>query len=953
MMNGPPLVCCSYGVSWSRGISRLVAARVNTMHAILILQFSAILCATESSWCLEELAYIMKCNDKRGLTVMPIFYDVAPSEVRKQEGEFGRGFAKQEVGNINKVESLRKALIDASEIAGWEPKNIANGSEHGARHGFDLPRENDMIEAIQYYPDHHDHDHSSLFLLELYDMKNILYTPNFYGLPCLQKLTLTKCSELQEIHSSLGCHTSVEYVSVFFCYKLKKFPKIIQMGKLKTLKIEYCNNTLEFPEIQSNMERLVKLSLRHVRIDVLLSSIGERCANLISLELVYCSSLNSIEVDFDGLKHLEVFTLYGLNQLKPRDQLCISWLVGKVGCGKDWYKSQPSIRLMEHVMSDTDSEDDVVWEESDNGNHTWVWYVSFGSLRHTAWWDETNNVLSFSINSSFSGFGVRLVARKNVCGPIETSTHSDEESYYTPKYWFLQDSAHALEISFKKVLRQKALITIMDDKFDMHDLVQEMGHYIVRGEYPNNPEKHSRVWKCEEIINMFFGDATMEKENDMIEAIQYYPDHHDHDHSSLFCKIVSNMKKLRYLSVTIPNKKYGGDGPNFLSNELRYMRWKNYPESPFPDTFQPMKLVDLKLSKSLQKELWKGYKHLPPLKVLELYDMKNILCTPNFYGLPCLQKLTLTKCSELQEIHSSLGCHTSVEYVSVFFCYKLKKFPKIVQMGKLETLKIEYCNNTLEFPEIQSNMERLVKLSLRHVRIDVLLSSIGERCANLISLELVYCSSLNSIEVDFDGLKHLEVFTLYGLNQLKPRDQLCISWLVGKGNAIEDHSMVLRLQGLEIAKEFVPPLVRRSKYTLKLPENWCNDFSGFLMCFVSKRKFLLWYHVNLRMEHVMSDTDSEDDVVWEESDNGNHTWVWYVSFGSLRHTAWWDETNNVLSFSINSSFSGFGVRLVARKNVCGPIETSTHSDEESYYTPKYWFLQDSAHALEISFKKVF
>nr|GEU73594.1 hypothetical protein [Tanacetum cinerariifolium] len=45
-----------------------------------------------------------------------------------------------------------------------------------------------------------------------------------------------------------------------------------------------------------------------------------------------------------------------------------------------------------------------------------------------------------------------------------------------------------------KVLIQKSLITIdLDEMFGMHDLIQEMRHYIVRGEHPNNPEKYSIV----------------------------------------------------------------------------------------------------------------------------------------------------------------------------------------------------------------------------------------------------------------------------------------------------------------------------------------------------------------------------------------------------------------------------------------------------------------------------
>ncbi|XP_076937382.1 TMV resistance protein N-like [Bidens hawaiensis] len=83
----------------------------------------------DSSWCLEELAHIMKCRDERELTIIPIFYDVKPTDVRNQKRKFGEAFAKQEAKNVTKAETWRKALVDVSNIAGWEPKNIADGHE--------------------------------------------------------------------------------------------------------------------------------------------------------------------------------------------------------------------------------------------------------------------------------------------------------------------------------------------------------------------------------------------------------------------------------------------------------------------------------------------------------------------------------------------------------------------------------------------------------------------------------------------------------------------------------------------------------------------------------------------------------------------------------------------------------------------------------------------------------
>ncbi|KAL8252458.1 hypothetical protein R6Q59_036151 [Mikania micrantha] len=125
-----------------------------------------------------------------------------------------------------------------------------------------------------------------------------------------------------------------------------------------------------------------------------------------------------------------------------------------------------------------------------------------------------------------------------------------------------------------KVLRQKTLITIVykelyGNVFDMHDLVEEMGHHIVRGEHPMNPRKHSRVWKREEIKEMCFEDATME--NDKTEALRYsLSPSEGNDLSSRFCKIVSNMKKLRWIDVTMYDAK-GDEWPTFLSNELQHI----------------------------------------------------------------------------------------------------------------------------------------------------------------------------------------------------------------------------------------------------------------------------------------------------------------------------------------------------------------------------------------------
>ncbi|GKB67448.1 Toll/interleukin-1 receptor domain-containing protein [Tanacetum coccineum] len=78
-----------------------------------------------SSWCLEELVKIMECRKGFGHTAYPVFYDVEPTEVRKQSGSVGDAFAKHKENEA--ARKWREALKEASDLAGWELKSIANG----------------------------------------------------------------------------------------------------------------------------------------------------------------------------------------------------------------------------------------------------------------------------------------------------------------------------------------------------------------------------------------------------------------------------------------------------------------------------------------------------------------------------------------------------------------------------------------------------------------------------------------------------------------------------------------------------------------------------------------------------------------------------------------------------------------------------------------------------------
>ena len=92
-----------------------------------------------------------------------------------------------------------------------------------------------------------------------------------------------------------------------------------------------------------------------------------------------------------------------------------------------------------------------------------------------------------------------------------------------------------------------------------------------------------------------------------LEAIRLGSQTNTKENATLRAEVFSLMIRLRLL--ILKNVTFSGS-LNYLSNELQYLEWAEYPFTNFPSNCELTKLVELILPNSSVKQLWEGIKVL-------------------------------------------------------------------------------------------------------------------------------------------------------------------------------------------------------------------------------------------------------------------------------------------------------------------------------------------------------
>ncbi|XP_024963045.1 TMV resistance protein N-like [Cynara cardunculus var. scolymus] len=725
-------------------------------------------------------------------TLYPIFYDVEPTEVRKQSGAFGEAFAK-----CRKEESegkWRKALQDAASFSGRDLRTTADGHE---------------VEFIK---------------LVVKDISSKLPVVSADG------NLIGMRTRINGVVSSLNA----------FPYELSMIG-IVGMGgggktTLARAVFDQIRNEFEgssFVENVRERSNSLQLGLKSLQQQVLIDVLKKQ-------DIVVHGVLEGkmeMKKKMGGIKALVVLDdVDDIEQLKA--------LAGE----PNWFKPGSKIIittrdkqvLVAHKVANSNihdvnllTDDEAICLLSRRAFGKESPYPGYEELSRNVAGYAAGLPLTITVLGSFlcdanEDVWIDTLARLEKI-PLHETLQKLELSYMgldtdckeifldvacLLKRWMKEEAIIALEsrgfhaIHGLTVLQNRSLVTISKDgRLMMHDHIEEMGRYIVRRSNLNEPARHSRLWITDEIEDILVNDLGTEATciKMQVGKVNKIP----------ITKGLRKMEKLRFLYVSNCPSEVDED-EQYLPDSLQYLKSDFFPHlRVLPKAFQGSNLVALETN--LMEQLWKGgeRKVLPKLRFLTLrrsfFTTFDLGLTPNLeilnlehsrylvefhMPLPCpklkslnlngsklstldlrlvtnIETLNLMECSDLVELHIPFEC-PQLKFLNVS-SPKLRSLD-VMLVPNIETLNLNGCCDLVEIvmpckcPQLTSlnlSGSKLRSLDLRlvpnietlnlHGCKDLVELHINRECPHLKSLDLSCPPSLRSLNLgptsDFEILK--------------------------------------------------------------------------------------------------------------------------------------------------------------------------------------------------------
>ncbi|XP_024043074.1 disease resistance-like protein DSC1 [Citrus clementina] len=700
-----------------------------------------------SKWCLNELVKILKCKNLKGQTVIPIYYHVSPSDVRKQTGTFGEGFVKLEQQFKEKAETVRKwrdAMIKTSYLSGHESTKIRPEAK--------------LVQVI---------------------VNDIL-----------KKL---ECKSISSDSSKglVGLNSRIECIKSLLCVG---FPDVRivgiwgmgGIGKTTLAKALFNQVSNEFEgncfieNVREEIENGVGLVHLHKQVVSLL--LGER---------IEMGGPNIPAYTLERLQRTKVFIV--LDDVSEFEQLkyFVGWLHGFCPGSRIVVTTRDKQVLRKHGVNDEHvyeverlSEDEglelfykYAFRQSHCPEHLTA--LSKKAVRYAEGNPLALEVLGSSLHQkSKQDWENVLDNLKQISGVsriYNVLRISYEELSFEEKSIFLDIACffkgeckdrvlillHDRQYNVTHVLSiliDKSLITEHNNRLHMHELLQEMGQEIVRQEDIKEPGKRSRLWHHKDVRHVL-------KHNEGTNAIEgIFLNLAKIKGINLDSRAFTNMSSLRVLKFYIPegldmsfeeqhsdSKVQFPDGLDYLPEKLKYLHLHKYPLRTLPENFKPKNLIELNLPFSKIVQIWEGKKKAFKLKSINLSHSQYLIRIPDPSETPSLERINLWNCTNLAWVPSSIQNFNHLSLLCFQGCKNLRSFPSNLHFVSPVNIDCSFCVNLTEFPRISGN---ITKLNLCDTAIEEVPSSV-ECLTNLEYLYINRCKRLKRVSTSICKLKSL------------------------------------------------------------------------------------------------------------------------------------------------------------------------------------------------------
>ncbi|OMO53323.1 hypothetical protein COLO4_36775 [Corchorus olitorius] len=713
-----------------------------------------------SSWCLEELAHIMDCRRSRGQLVVPIFYHVNPSDVRKQTGSYGKALIDHErkateAHKVQRSEDYGKGSCGSGTSCG-NATFCSSGTSCGSvtifckSCGSGASAYTSCGEAgLKSWPE-------PIVIKEIVEdiisKLNCISKSDYEGEglvgmgPKLEQIKSLLCINGEDVRiigiwgmGGIGKTTfaqaiydqvSSQFESCYFLANVRE--KIEQHGDLavrddllsqllneanlrigtfrvpRFIKNRLCRKrALVVLDDVSDFEQFEKLAIRHDHFGsgsrIIVTS---RDKQILASGSVVDGTYEVKVLNFND--SIQLFSLHAFKQNRLLDGFRdLSTKVLEYAGGLPIALKVLGLALYrkekEYWVSALNK-----LKEHPNPRIFDLLKISFDGL------DDVERDIFLDIAIFFKGYGRKHVTR------ILDSCYGG--------------TAHCAISN----LVDKCLLT-GDNVIAMHDLLQKMGQKIACQE-SNNPGKRKRLWSSKDVCRVLkcnIGTKSVEGislDLSQIGEIQLHPD------------VFARMHNLRIIKFYYPS--YNPEDHkqslllekelNSLHGELSYFHWEDGPLKSLPSNFSPENLVELVLPNCHLEQLWNGNQNLVNLRALDLRGCKNLTCIPNLARAVHIENLLVRGCESLVELPCMAHLKSLDSKLDLRNCDNLRKFPELpphLESINMSGAAIEEVPSSIEY------LSKLTSLDISGTRIQNLPTTI----VKLYALEVINFSNCPSI----------------------------------------------------------------------------------------------------------------------------------------------------------------------------------------------------------------